>query len=480
MIEEARERLSFARATISRIALKAIPLLIVLSVLVLFAGKPIWLLAITGVAALVLGTLVNPLVGLLALFALGMIGDLQHFERFPSLSVLLLPCVALSFGARSLVARQRVRAPLVMSLVLFVAMYCAGWCREIKGVRELAAPAVFAGYALGFFLVLNIVRTRREIRMVFVAVAIGAAVVSFALITQWFGIEAPLSLLRRPDLPLSAYQAAKDVERTWGFARDPNAAAYPCILAAPVLLALASTTERLWARLSMFAVFGATAVGLVTTQSRSGYLGLAVSLAVFILLAGTRAYRILPLLIILFGVAVAFTPTGEFAARFATIQQDFEADRKIQYEAGFALFVQHPVMGPGGEAFVAEMVREIDAPLQPHSNLLSVLTYSGLLGFVPFLCFILNYARFFFQRWGKVKDRTLKLYAAGAVAAVVGLHVQGLFIGNMGWFLLWAMTAVSICSLLAREERMADAATANYAANQVRRGTDWPPYVSRP
>jgi len=107
-----------------------------------------------------------------------------------------------------------------------------------------------------------------------------------------------------------------------------------------------------------------------------------------------------------------------------------------------------------------------------------VLTNSGLVGFVPFLLFILNYARFFFHHWPKLRDRALKIYAAGAVAAVLGLHAQGLFIGNMGWFSLWAMTAIPICAALAKEDPIPEAVTANYAANRVWRRADCQSEVS--
>lgn len=473
MFSSASETLGPKAARTTAIVASVIALSMVPCVLLLFRGNAIVALAIVVASIVVLYTLVNPIVGVLALFTLGMVGDLQHFENFPSLSVLLIPCVALGFAARLLATKRLPRGQVVMSLVLFVGTYCAGMCMGTRVVGDLAGPAVFAGYAAGFFLVLNLVRTKRKIRMVYIAVGMGAALVSFALITQWLGIETPLTALSRPDLPLSAYEVSKRVERTLGFARDPNAAAYPCIVAAPILLALTATTKRLGGRLALIALFGATVVGLATTQSLSGDLGLAASLAVFILIVGARTrYWILVLLIVLFSLGMTYMPTGDFTTRFASAQSSFEGDRKIQYEVGFALLVQHPVFGAGEDAFIAKMLEQSGLAVIPHSNLLSVLTYSGLVGFLTLLCFTLNYARFLFHHWERVKDRTLKLYAAGAVAALVGFHVQGLFIGNMGWFPIWAMTAIPICAVLANQHGMPDSATTHYAANPVWRRLD--------
>jgi O-antigen ligase len=472
MLSMAKEHSSFTDRPSAGGVLWIILALVGLCVLVIFADRPLWFAAIATATVLVLSVLANPIVGVLALFALGMLGDLQHLANFPSLSVLLVPCVAVGFAVKSQTEKWPTRNQLVMWLFLFTVMYCAGMCSGLKDAGELARPAIFAGYVVGFFLVLNIVRTRKEIKMAFFAVAIGAAIVSFALITQWLGMETPLSLLSRPDLPMSGFEAAKGVERTLGFARDPNAAAYPCILASPVLLALASTTKRLWARLVIIALFGATVVGLATTQSLSGDLGLGVSLTLFILLARARArFWLVPVLVILFGLAITYLPVSDFTARFASAQNTYQTDRKVQYEVGYALFEQHPLLGPGEEAFIAEMSTRSDLYVLPHSNLLSVLTVSGLVGFVPLLCFILGYARFLFRYWPKLKDRTLKLYAAGAIAAVAGIHAQGMFICNMGWFSLWAMTAIPICALLADEERIPDPTTVHYGAYQIWRRT---------
>ncbi len=204
-----------------------------------------------------------------------------------------------------------------------------------------------------------------------------------------------------------------------------------------------------------------------------GYLGFAVSVAVFFLLSGTRShYRLVPFLLILFGLAIAYVPMGDFTPRFEDVESDFKSDRGIQYRLGFDLFVQNPVVGAGNEAFAMDMAREGMPPLQPHSNLLSVLTNSGLMGFCPFLFFFLGYVRWLFHHWGKVKDRTLKIYAAGGVAAVAGLHAQGLFIGNMGWFLLWAITGIPICSLLARGDPKPNAESTDCATHELWRKKD--------
>jgi hypothetical protein len=43
----------------------------------------------------------------------------------------------------------------------------------------------------------------------------------------------------------------------------------------------------------------------------------------------------------------------------------------------------------------------------------------------------------------------LRTYAIGVWAGLVGFQVQGLFITNMGWFLMWAMAAIPLCCALA-------------------------------
>ncbi len=233
MFTSANEVLDSKGSLSAAVVASLICLSMVSCVLLLFSGRPIMLLAIVVGAIFVLCILTNPFVGVLALFALGMVGDLQHFENFPSLSKLLIPCVALGFSARLLAAKLRARDQLVAPLVLFAATYCAGMCWRIHSVQELAGPAVFAGYAGGFFLVLNIVRTKRDIKMVFVAVCIGAALVSFAFITQWLGIETPLSLLSRSDLPMSSVLCCRRRGKDIGLSAGPQCGRVPLYFGSP-------------------------------------------------------------------------------------------------------------------------------------------------------------------------------------------------------------------------------------------------------
>src|SRR5208337_1835235 len=145
MFTPGRELLGPKGSLSAGIVFGVIALSMVLCLLLLLTAKLTLVFAIVVALIIVLCTLVNPMVGVIVLFALGMVGDLQHFENLPSLSVLLVPCVALGFAGRSLAARQRPRGHLVIALVLFVVIYCAGWCRGIKEVGELVGPAVFAG-----------------------------------------------------------------------------------------------------------------------------------------------------------------------------------------------------------------------------------------------------------------------------------------------------------------------------------------------
>jgi len=75
-----------------------------------------------------------------------------------------------------------------------------------------------------------------------------------------------------------------------------------------------------------------------------------------------------------------------------------------------------------------------------------------LIGLAAFLWLIYRYVRYVHAGLKTMQSQSLRYYALGAYAGTVGFQVQGLFITNFGWFLMWATAAIPLCCILVDRE----------------------------
>ena len=128
-----------------------------------------------------------------------------------------------------------------------------------------------------------------------------------------------------------------------------------------------------------------------------------------------------------------------------------EEDRSLYYLVGSRLIVEHPLVPAGETAFMSAISAKRPAgDLQsPHSNILSAGISGGLIGLCAFFWLSYPVCPLCTPRAWKMRSTPLLYYALGTYAGTVGFQVQGLFIANFGWFLMWAVAAIPICCILA-------------------------------
>lgn len=202
----------------------------------------------------------------------------------------------------------------------------------------------------------------------------------------------------RPDwLMLGRVQAEQFYGRSSGPFGIPNSLAALLLLLLPPAVVL---TVRRGASLTQRLVAGYLAVvfllGLILTVSRGAWLGLALALMVWPLLAGNRPWR--SRLLLAGAVMVAVTVTGwviyatvpTMRLRFdALVQESGERTRPIMWQGAWKLFQENPVWGSGAGSYNIAFEKHRPEHYQldsqwAHNDYLNTLSDYGAVGFVLF------------------------------------------------------------------------------------------------
>jgi O-antigen ligase len=232
---------------------------------------------------------------------------------------------------------------------------------------------------------------------------------------------------------------------------DSNAIAAQFALMAP--LALAKVLEPALSskvRLLFFACTVAMILAIFATESRSGFVALAVGMAAFISMSKyrVRIFSALAVLIILTAPWVSSVQRERLATIFAPAdERDVSAaSRPILWQLAFRIWEDYPVAGVGLQNFsyvkenyaakVTDIVRTdemyftiFDRQRVPHGVYTGMLAEAGLVGVVLFMTLLLRniYCRFPRGFADSVRSRGWYLQARGAQAGLAAFIVAAMF-----------------------------------------------------
>jgi putative inorganic carbon (hco3(-)) transporter len=281
------------------------------------------------------------------------------------------------------------------------------------GVADLAKMA------LTYFFLVNCVNSERGLRGVMWIMVIGGLF--------------PAAGTLRNYLEGNPYEG----RASWvGIFANPNEVAYSLVILVPLLAYLA--TPRSWAvRLILLVVLILYVAAIYVTFSRGGLVGLAAVIALCAWRKRNLWFQGLALLLLVGGLA--------FASRFWTRGEDFSQlnsdvsfqQRLATSQAGFDMFMDHPMLGVGFGCSVIAWPLYAPAGLYTrgalvtHNTFVQVLSETGLLGFLPFVLLI---------GFSLYHARKLALQPATADSgAAVEVALWGLVVCGMsgGYVLTW-------------------------------------------
>ena len=238
---------------------------------------------------------------------------------------------------------------------------------------------------LAFFLVVGIVRTRREIMITVLVLAAGCGFYLLRSVSEYAA---------------GKYQFTMGVKRMMGAGHsyeEPNGFAATLVLAFPLILWAAVRTRSRLLALCALAYGGLGAVSVVLTHSRSGL--------VLLLLAAAWAFFTLPrhwmragllAALVAMGAVLAANMTENELQRFAglttteTLDKDESAHGRIEgYEVSWKIFLDHPVIGIGPGCWPKYRAQRIDGnEHEPHNLPGQLISTRGIIGTVTFLGFL--------------------------------------------------------------------------------------------
>ena len=439
------------------VAAAAVSLALVCAFLAMFsleaAGAVIALVAVVTVLA-------RPFIGIPVVFVLGMLGDLQHFTGGMSVVKGVMALMVIAFVARRPLAVMRERATgIEIPLVVFIAIYVVGNLVSPSETYNSSVLLTWLGYPFAFLIVLYMVRTRRQIEWALVALVVGAVLASCStLLEQFTGINL-LSSVRGVN-EVIASNGPEGMDRLSGLFQEANAAAYMYILAIPILVALLLTGRSRTQKIVAFLMMLSCMFGLLISFSRSGYIAVLVALlCILFYLKFRKAVWIVASVAVLIVLLSPLIPFTAVIDRFFQIQDEVggESDRTLYYVTSARLMIEHPVIPAGEDQFMSEIADRTGIKQGPHSNIMSAGVNGGVIGFIAILWLFGSYAIFIRRGLRESPPSALRWYAIATYAGMIGFQIQGLFMTNFGWFVMWAGAALPLCCILAArdEERRA-------------------------
>src|SRR5215813_861548 len=170
------------------------------------------------------------------------------------------------------------------------------------------------------------------------------------------------------------------------FISDNNDMALALNMILPLLWFLARDTKRRWVALGLRSVFVLTILGILTTYSRGGFIGLCAVLIAMLVKAKRRGVAVLLLVAAVAAAFVVLPDTlGDRISSIATYQEDESAQNRLRaWAVAIQIALDSPFVGGGFRVFEPDVWELYDPDIPKawaaHSIYLQVLAEHGFIG----------------------------------------------------------------------------------------------------
>lgn len=293
----------------------------------------------------------------------------------------------------------------------------------------------FIFYVIAFLITIytvSAVHRPEELQLLVVIASVGLTVA--AIYGCYQGVVGVPVVANQQDIELN-----KDMPgRIYSFFDNPNNFAEVLVMLMPLLLALLLNAKtwrgRLLAIMAMVPCLGS--IGF--TYSRSGWIGLVIALAVFLVLLD---WRFLPAFMVVGAMAVPFLPES-IMKRILTIGNMEDSSTRYRfaiYENSTYLVRDYGVRGVGLGSDVMRQVFSVyptmfdgNYPIHTHNNYLQMLGELGLFGGIAYLALVFGQVKRGIKAFYSGTDRAVKNLLAAAIGSFCGILVIGL--AEYTWF----------------------------------------------
>ncbi|MBQ2766729.1 MAG: O-antigen ligase family protein [Clostridia bacterium] len=439
---------------------------VALGLLTYFIPAVLLLLILAGAVAVML-VLSMPEIGILTMIAL-----LPYLVVFSHPSIALAALIlltAFSYFLKLLRGKRVLRIELLDFAVIFFGIaFLSGGLVSFSGAGSLKTTAIYICFLLGYFLVVNLMRTRIWLRRCTTTLLVsGFGTALYGLYENYFG---------RTEAKWHDTTMFEDIEgRVVSMFENPNMFANYLIMLFPIAFAAFISSKQRHIRYGAGIVSLTIGLCLIYTWSRGAWLGLMIGMLFFLLMWNRRTLSVL-----LLGVfALPFVPfvlPESIINRFASIGN--LADSSTSYRVSIwraALRIARDFfasgIGVGENAFrqVYPMYSLAGIEAAPHSHnlFLQIQIELGIVGLLLFLCVLVLFVQACMTHNSTAADRETRMMVIGGFAGVLSALAQGMtdyiWYNYRVYFVFWFVLALTSAYIrVGRSERSRD--HANLAA----------------
>ncbi len=318
--------------------------------------------------------------------------------------------------------------PLDLAVLLLAALYLGGTLISAGGPASRGQALITFILLSGYFLAANLLNTPEKIRRAINLLLFGGIAVALTGLLQQASGHAIADWLDS-----AAYEQIAG--RITSVFENPNVLAGYLVLLFPLTVSGLMKRGKPPARFGRMLIFGIFLAAIIYTWSRGAWVGVVISLSLFIFaLNPATIYLLLPMLIA-FPFFMHYAP-GAIGFRFSSIMS--MADSSISYrlsiwQGSFAMAGEHFLsgIGVGSEAFssVYPLYAPAGAETAPHAHnlLLQYFCEFGILGPLVFLLFVFFFFGCVISHQKEESYDDFRLLGLGIGCGVVALLVNGAF-----------------------------------------------------
>jgi len=335
-------------------------------------------------------------------------------------------------GSASRPAQSLEVRPLGPHFILFIGMACWAFLTSL----DWGASLRFVGFYLTIFLLALLAVSgvkRVEQLQLMVALAVAGITVA-ALYGCYQGIIGVEVVANQQDLSLNAGMPG----RIYSFFDNPNNFAELLVMLTPMTMALFLNAESWRGKLAALFSLGVCVIALGFTYSRSGWIGVALAVVVFIVFTN---WRFLPLLVVLALCCVPVLPESIYN-RILTIGNTKDSSTNYRfaiYEASAVLMKDYWFKGVGLGSDVLKAtfknyptMFDGNYPIHTHNNYLQVWAEMGIGGLLAFLAMLVYQFKAGVKAFRAAADKRLKRLLAAAVSGFCGILLVS--VAEYTWF----------------------------------------------
>lgn len=337
-------------------------------------------------------------------------------------------------------------SPLNKYILIYALVYFVATLTSVTVKGSLFGAVLFIVFALFYFVVINAVQTKTQLKV------LTLCFMGFAVLVSFYGFYQYMNPSKFSGSWIDTEMFSDIGFRVYATLGNPNVLGEYLLLTIPFGVSFFFTSKGILKKGFFFIVCAIQMLCLILTYSRGCWLGIMFAAMVFLILLDRRCI----LLVIVGLILLPFVLPQTIINRFMSIgnMSDSSTSYRFYIYMGTLSMLKDYWMcgvGPGTNAFnMVYPSYAYDSITAPHSHNLYLQTMcdTGICGVIVFLGIIYRLYKTCAIGLKKTKDKKDKIFIMGAIAALSGFFLQSFtdytFYNYRVMFMFWCVAALSV------------------------------------